>query len=223
MAHFPNLLGILAETGAMQYAVILNGFLMATDNRVAYYASVEILSTDPKQLDVMEKRIFNSEDIERLCLAERVDFRADGFKMTFEDGSTEFRAWAGSISPDREIALYDDMLDMDIRAEDFKKFPDFTKLIPALDAKGIIDVKQVQKRNTHFRGAGLTADAVNAVSNALIFKDPAKKYLCLEFFHADKTKDKVDRVSAGILVTPFSSPFKSYLQACIISPVFLNS
>lgn len=220
---FPKIAPFLSqdtEKPFLQYAVVLNGILQATDNKIAYYGSVEILTADPKQRDLLEKKIFNQEDLEILANSVRVDFRSDGFKAYFEDGKSKFRIWAGTIDAQRQISLYDDLMDEYALAKDFKKYPDMTQILSAISKNSDIDVKAVQRRNTHFRSVSLPAQKLAIISEAFMFKDPSKPFVRLEFFHADQTKDKVDKVTAAILVTPLNSNFNLYKEAALLMPVF---
>lgn len=220
---FPNIKGILStdeKKPFLQYAVVLNGHLQACNNRIAYYSSVEILTDKPKERDILEKKIFNREDLELLSDEKltMVEYREDGFKMYFDDKESVYRQWAGKIDEKREIHLWDDMLeDFYQPVENFNKFPDLKTVVPALSKNGTIDIKQVQVRNTHFRGLGVATDII--ATAGLAFMGNVDNFLRLEFFHADKTKDKVEKVTAAILVTPFKSKFKIYQEALVIVPV----
>ena len=110
-------------------------------------------------------------------------------------------------------------MDEYVLEKSFKKFPDFSTIIPALDGDDI-DVVKVQKRNTHFRGIGVGVPQMVAIANAFQQSKDGLFNLRFEFFHADKTKDRVNLVSAPILVTPFKSRFPLYREAAIINPVF---
>lgn len=213
---FPNILDFLStdpSTPWMHYAIVLNGKLQATNNKMACYIDVSTFIEDESQIKVLEGKVFSSKDLENIgtrevWLAENT-FNIDGFVMEY----------TGTIGQNREIRLYDDLMDEYVLAKDFKKFPDFTTLIPALDGDDI-DVAKVQKRNTHFRGIGVGVPQMVSISKAFQQSNDDLFNLRFEFFHADKTKDKVDKVSAPILVTPFKSKFPLYKEAAIINPVF---
>lgn len=221
---FPKIKDFLSDpadnTPFMEYAVLLNGFLQATNNKVAYYASVEILTEDAKLRDLLEKKVFSREDLIALEDAIMIEYRVDGFKIYYDEKGSVYRQWSGVIDSERRISLYDDLMDEFILAQDFKKFPDLTQVIPALAKNGDIDVKQTQVRNCHFRGVGMHANSLAIITGALRFKNPEKPYIRLEFFHADKTKEKIDKVSAAILVTAISSKFPAYKEVAIVTPVF---
>jgi hypothetical protein len=220
---FPNIKDTVStdpKKPFMQFAVVLNGHLQTCNNRIAYYGSVEVLTDKPKERDILEKKIFTPQDLELLSddLLTMVEYREDGFKMYFDDKDSIFRPWAGKIDEKREIHLWDDMLeDFYQPKENYCKFPDLKTVVPALSDNGTIDIKKVQVRNTHFRGFGISPDILSVAGKA--FMGNVDNYLRMEFFHADKTKDKVDKVSAAILVTPFKSKFKTYQEALIVVPV----
>ena len=213
---FPNILDFLStdpSTPWMHYAIVLNGKLQATNNKMACYIDVSTFIEDDAQIKAIEGKVFSSKDLENIGqreirLAEST-FNVDGFVSEY----------TGKIGQNREIRLYDDLMDEYVLAKDFKKFPDFTTLIPALDGDDI-DVAKVQKRNAHFRGVGIGVPQMVSISKAFQQSNDDLFNLRFEFFHADKTKDKVDKVSAPILVTPFKSKFVSYKEAAIINPVF---
>lgn len=210
------------EETCMHYAVILNGYLQATNNVVGYYGSVEILTEDAKLRDLLEKKIFNRTDLETLEDAIKIEYRADGFKCYYEDKKSVFRAWAGQIDSDRQIYLYDDLMDEMILAQDFKKFPDMRLIVPAL-SKGDIDKKAIDSRPSYFRSCGIHADSLSIITEALSFKYEDKPYINMQFFHADKTKDKVNTVTAPILVTATHSAYDGYKEVGVVSPVLQNS
>lgn len=210
------------EQTALHYAVILNGYLQATNNKVGYYGSVEILTEDAKQRDILEKKVFSLEDLDALDAAVRVEYRVDGFKISYEDGKSLFRSWAGIIDAERQISLYDDLMDEMILAQDFKKFPDMRAIVPAL-SKGDIDKKAVEGRSTYFRSCNMHADSLSIITEALSHKNPESPFISLHFFHADKTKDKANTVTAPILVTAIASAFADFKEVGIISPVFVKS
>jgi len=222
---FPNLLGFISDDTLekrfkfLEYAVVLRGMVQATNNRIAYYSSVEVLTDDSKQRDILEKKIFNKSDLELLADPDlvKMEYRSDGFKAYFENKPSEYRDWAGIIDEERRIHLYDDLMCEYVLAEDFMKFPDICSIVLAAGKNGSIDVTKVQKRNAHFREVGVSVDHLSKISDA--FMGNPNKFLRLDFFHADPTKDKVNKVSASILVTPFKSNFKAYLEAALITPV----
>lgn len=222
--RFPKITGFLSDpsdnTPHLEHAVVLNGYLHATNNKAAYYGSVELLTPDAKLRDMLEKKVFNREDLDALENTSLVEYREDGFKCYYEDGKAVFREWSGQIDTARQIHLYDDLMDEFVLAGNYKKYPDFAQIIPALTKNGDIDAKQIQVRNCHFRSVGMHAQSLSVITEALSFKMVEKPYLRLEFFHADKTKDKVDKVSAAIIVSAISSAFDSYKEIGIITPVF---
>lgn len=220
---FPDIRDYLStddKKPVMQYAVVLNGILQATNNRIAYYSSVEILSDKPAERDFLEKKIFSREDLELLAdkALTMVEYRADGFKIYYDDKPSVFRQWAGKIDFRREIFLWEDMMeDFYQPTENFTKFPDLTTVIPALAKNGAIDIKEVNNRGAHFREIGIAPELLEIVNRS--FAGNKDGYLRMELFHADKTKDKVNKVTAAILVTPYTTPFKIYQEAAIVVPV----
>ena len=57
-----------------------------------------------------------------------------------------------------------------------------------------------------------------SIANSFETKDP--NYLRLEFFHAQPAKDKVEKPSAAILVSPLKSKYPLYKEMAVIMPVF---
>ena len=215
---FPNILDFLStdpSTPWMHYAIVLNGKLQATNNKMACYIDVSTFIDDEAQIKAIEGKIFKGSCINALMSSSEYNFSENSYNL---GNKAEFE-YRGTIGQNREIRLYDDLMDEYILEKSFKKFPDFTTLIPALDGDDI-DVAKVQKRNTHFRGVGVGVPQMVSISKAFQQSNDDLFNLRFEFFHADKTKDKVDKVSAPILVTPFKSKFPFYKEAAIINPVF---
>lgn len=229
---FPNILDFLStdpSTPWMHYAIVLNGKLQATNNKMACYIDVSTFLEDEAQIKAIEGKVFNREDLKHLEESTKHKrqkenqsnepvFNEKGFSYYFPDVES-FVEYTGTIGQNREIRLYDDLMDEYVPEKSFKKFPDFTTLIPALDGDDI-EVAKVQKRNTHFRGVGVGVPQMVAIANAFQQSKDDLFNLRFEFFHADKTKDKVNLVSAPILVTPFKSKYPLYKEAAIINPVF---
>lgn len=222
---FPNILDFLSTDPAtpwMHYAIVLNGKLQATNNKMACYIDVSTFIADEDQIKAIEGKVFSREDLEIILLEsnQSIEFKSNGLNIVSKDFSKVDREeYTGTIGQNREIRLYDDLMDEYVLEKSFKKFPDFTTLIPALDGDDI-EVAKVQKRNTHFRGVGVGVPQMVAIANAFQQSKDDLFNLRFEFFHADKTKDKVNLVSAPILVTPFKSKFPLYKEAAIINPVF---
>lgn len=213
---FPNILDFLsddASTPWLHYAVVLNGKLQATNNKMACYIDVNTFIEGPEQIKAIEGKVFNSEDLS-IFPNKNIKFNESGI---INNGAL-IKYYTGIIGQNREIHLYDDLMEDYNLVRNFKKFPDFTTIIPAL-TDNEIDVAKVQKRNTHFRAVGIAAPQMMSIANAFQQKEDNKFNLRFEFFHAAKDKDKVDKPSAPILVTPFTSKFPLYKEACIINPV----
>lgn len=215
---FPNILDFLSTDSAkpwLHYAVVLNGKLMATNNKMATYIDVRTFCESEEQVKNIEGKVFNSEDL--IYMKNRnIFFEKDGYNYDISP-----IPYTGVIGKDREIKLFDELMDDYNLVRGFKKFPDFNAIIPALTDNNI-DVAKVQKRNTHFRGCGVAVPQMTAISKAFKQSEEGLFNLRFEFFHAAKEKDKVDKPSAPILVTPFKSEFPLYYEACVINPVILN-
>lgn len=217
---FPNILNFISKDTAtpwLHYAVVLNGKLMATNNKMACYISVDTFIEDPEQIKAIEGKVFNSEDLIYMC-RKSIFFTGNNYNF---DGYP--REYTGIIGPNREIKLFDDLMDDYNLVRGFKKFPDFSTIIPGL-TENDIDVTKIQKRNTHFRAVGLSPSMLTGIAQSFQqFTDHDSDHLRLEFFHAAKDKDKVDKPSAPILVTPFKTKFPLYKEAAIINPILLAS
>lgn len=214
---FPNILNFLSNeptTPWLHYAIVLNGKLQATNNKMACYIDVSTFCESEEQIKAIEGKIFNSEDIISIR-GEAVNFTESGYALI---GLEVYKEYTGTIGPNRDISLYDDLMEDYNLARGFKKFPDFTTIIPALTDYEI-DVAKVQKRNTHFRGVGVAVSQMMGIAAAFQQSQEGLSNLRFEFFHAAKDKDKVDKSSAPILVTPFKSKFELYKEAAIINPV----
>ena len=215
---FPNILDFLSTDPAtpwMHYAIVLNGKLQATNNKMACYIDVSTFIEEEAQIKAIEGKVFNAEDL--ITMKDlSIKFKDNSYSVVGFDADTEY---TGTIGQNREIRLYDDLMDEYVLEKSFKKFPDFTTLIPAVDGDDI-DVVKVQKRNTHFRGVGVGVPQMVSIANAFQQSKDGLFNLRFEFFHADKTKDKVNLLSAPILVTPFKSKFPLYKEAAIVNPVF---
>lgn len=215
---FPNILDFLSTDPAtpwLHYAVVFNGKLMATNNKMATYIDVRTFCESEEQVKNIEGKVFSSED---LIIMRGTNIKFLDSYYTALGGDTPY---TGVIGKDREIKLFDDLMDDYNLVRGFKKFPDFSTIIPALTDHNI-DVVKVQKRNTHFRGVGVGVPQMVAISKAFKQSEEGLSNLRFEFFHAAKDKDKVDKPSAPILVTPFKSDFPLYYEACVINPVILN-
>lgn len=219
---FPKITGYLSQDSAtpwLAYAVVLNGYLQATNNKIACYIDVSTFIENESERKAIEGKVFSLEDLEALSKAKKYKFTEYGYFLEVADDATG-KEYTGIIGQNREISLYDDIMEDYNLARGFKKFPDFTTIFPAM-TDGSIDITKVQKRNTHFRGIGLTPAMLTTIAESFQqFKDSGSDYLRLEFFHAAKDKDKVDKVSAPILVTPFKSKFPTYKEAAVVMPVF---
>lgn len=216
---FPNILDFLSTDSAkpwLHYAVVLNGKLMATNNKMATYIDVKTFCESEEQIKNIEGKVFNSEDL-KIFPAKNITFGESGIITN----GVLIKNYTGIIEKDREIKLFDELMDDYNLVRGFKKFPDFNTIIPALTDNNI-DVAKVQKRNTHFRGCGVAVPQMTAISKAFKQSEEGLFNLRFEFFHAAKEKDKVDKPSAPILVTPFKSEFPLYYEACVINPVILN-
>ena len=215
---FPNILDFLSTDPAtpwMHYAIVSNGKLQATNNKMACYIDVSTFIEEEAQIKAIEGKVFNAEDL--ITMKDlSIKFKDNSYSVVGFDADTEY---TGTIGQNREIRLYDDLMDEYVLEKSFKKFPDFTTLIPAVDGDDI-DVVKVQKRNTHFRGVGVGVPQMVSIANAFQQSKDGLFNLRFEFFHADKTKDKVNLLSAPILVTPFKSKFPLYKEAAIVNPVF---
>lgn len=230
---FPNILDFLSTDPAtpwMHYAIVLNGKLQATNNKMACYIDVSTFLEDETQIKAIEGKVFSREDLANLknstAFGERkinpmykASFHEKGYAWWADTQAASFVEYSGTIGEKREIHLYDDLMDEYVLEKSFKKFPDFADIIPALTGDDI-DVVKVQKRNSHFRGVGVGVPQMVSISKAFQQSKEDLFNLRFEFFHADKTKDKVNLVTAPILVTPFKTSHALYKEAAIINPVF---
>lgn len=212
----PNIINFLGDSnspnGALQYAVVMNGVLQATNNKMACYLKVENF-VNTEEAKNMEGKVFSKTDLSNLYHLGDYCFLPDHFKVK----GIEY-PYSGIIDSERVIHPYDDLMgDYEIE-KSFKKFPDITQLLDIF-TNSQVDPAKVQKRNTHFRGVGLPVSALHSSMQAFGLSIMDTDFLRLEFFHAAKDKEKVDKVSAPILVTPLKGKNPLYSEIVIINPV----
>lgn len=225
MFYFPDIVNFLDSEGKspeMQYAAVLNGRLQATNRHIGCYIDVDVFCTDPEQRKNLEGKIFDKDDLMRLSdpYVTGVIFNTDTFEIiTDTENSKEnlSRPYTGIVdTKSLKISIYD--ADFEEYIEKNLKFPDLASVIYAIGSDGQPDIKKVQSRNTHFRGVNLAPSMLMSIANSFEQKDP--NYLRLEFFHAQPAKDKVEKPSAAILVSPLKSKYPLYKEMAVIMPVF---
>lgn len=220
MHYFPNIEGYLSsdpKKPEMHYAAVLNGRLQATNGHIACYISAEVFCKDPEQLKKLEGKLLTANDLRILTglAVLNVEFLESGFIAQAETGRIS-RDYAGVVDKKTlRISLYDDI--MDDYMEKPYKFPDLPAVIHAVGEDGQPDIKKIQTRNTHFRSVGIAANYLSIIAGSFEIKSPA--HLRLEFFHAQAAKDRVEKPSAAILVSPFKSNHGSYKEMAVLMPV----
>ena len=221
MFYFPDIVNFLDSEGKspeMQYVAVLNGRLQATNRHIGCYIDVDVFCTDPEQRKNLEGKIF---DVEDLLLIKDLDtknitFNKEGYILSTHL-NTLSRPYTGIVdTKSLKISIYD--ADFEEYIEKNLKFPDLASVIYAIGSDGQPDIKKIQSRNTHFRGVNLAPSMLMSIANSFEQKDP--NYLRLEFFHAQPAKDKVERPSAAILVSPLKSKYPLYKEMGVIMPVF---
>ena len=204
---------------ATGFAAVLNGRLQATDGSVGCYIAVETFCTDPEQAKILEGKCFD------LGTVQMLQNFTDGSKYKFceefieiYDG-IEYR-YSATVDPKTlKLSFYDDLLEDFVEEPDAPKLPDLSKVIYAL-TDGQPDVAKIQKRNTHFRGVNVCPTRLAVIAESFAKEGEALPFLRLEFFHAQAAKDKVDKPSAAILVSPIKSEHPLYAEMAVIMPVF---
>ena len=221
MFYFPDIVNFLDSEGKspeMQYAAVLNGRLQATNRHIGCYIDVDVFCTDPEQRKNLEGKIF---DVEDLLLIKDLDtknitFNKEGYILSTHL-NTLSRPYTGIVDTKSiKISIYD--ADFEEYIEKNLKFPDLASVIYAVGSDGQPDIKKIQSRNTHFRGVNLDPSLLMNIANSFEIKDP--NYVRLEFFHAQPAKDKVEKPSAAILVSPLKSKYPLYKEMAVIMPVF---
>lgn len=203
---FPKISQFLPDDG---FAVVIDGRLQATDRHIGAYIDVSTFCPNP---EFLENKAFDLVQV-RMMESQPVTFN-ENF-MIFEEGNMEYPA---IVDPKTmKIALYDDLMDDYLEDEDSPKVDDLRKVIYAL-TDGQPDVAKIQKRNTHFRGVNLDAQRLLTVAQCFQNQDPG--FIRLEFFHAQPAKEKVDKPSAAIVVSPIKTDFPLYAEMAVIMPVF---
>lgn len=223
MFYFPDILKYLAtdtKNPERQYAAVIDGRLQATNGHIGCYIDVDVFCDDAEQRNNLEGKLFSFENLRRLSdpSISKVIFNPDSFDIiTDNDEDPLFLVYTGTVDPKtRKISLYDDIFDEYI--EKSYKFPGLASVIYAIGSDGQPDIKKIQSRNTHFRGVNLDPSLLMNIANSFEIKDP--NYLRLEFFHAQPAKDKVEKPSAAILVSPLKSKYPLYKEMAVIMPVF---
>ena len=204
---------------ATGFAAVLNGRLQATDGSMGCYIAVETFCTDPEQAKILEGKCFDLGTVQMLQ-----NFTDDSkYKFCEEfieiyDG-IEYR-YSATVDPKTmKLSFYDDLLEDFVEEPDAPKLPDLSKVIYAL-TDGQPDVAKIQKRNTHFRGVNVCPTRLAVIAESFAKEGEALPFLRLEFFHAQAAKDKVDKPSAAILVSPMKSEHPLYAEMAVIMPVF---
>ena len=221
MFYFPDIVNFLDSEGKspeMQYGAVLNGRLQATNRHIGCYIDVDVFCTDPEQRKNLEGKIFDVEDLLLIkdLGTKNIAFNKDGYILSTHL-NTLSRPYTGIVdTKSLKISIYD--ADFEEYIEKHLKFPDLASVIYAVGSDGQPDIKKVQSRNTHFRGVNLAPSMLMSIANSFEQKDP--NYLRLEFFHAQAAKDKVERPSAAILVSPLKSKYPLYKEMAVIMPVF---
>lgn len=200
---------------ATGFAAVLNGRLQATDGSMGCYFAVETFCTDPEQAKILEGKSFDKKDV---MIMEQTE------SLTFSDGGIEtvdgLMPYTATVDPKTmKLSFYDDLLEDFVEESDAPKLPDLSKVIYAL-TDGQPDVAKIQKRNTHFRGVNVCPTRLAVIAESFAKKGEALPFLRLEFFHAQAAKDKVDKPSAAILVSPMKSEHPLYAEMAVIMPVF---
>ena len=182
---------------ATGFAAVLNGRLQATDRIMGGYITVETFCTDPEQAKIMEGKCFDLNTERDMEQADSLLFTEKGISIM--DGRQPYSA---TVDPKTmKLSFYDDLLEDFVEESDAPKLPDLSKVIYAL-TDGQPDVAKIQKRNTHFRGVNVCPTRLAVIAESFAKKGEDLPFLRLEFFHAQAAKDKVDKPSAAILVSP---------------------
>ena len=200
---------------ATGFAAVLNGRLQATDGSMGCYIAVETFCTDPAQAKILEGKCFDLNTVRDMEQADSLIFSEQGIGIL--DGRQPYSA---TVDPKTlKLSFYDDLLEDFVEESDAPKLPDLSKVIYAL-TDGQPDVAKIQKRNTHFRGVNVCPTRLAVIAESFAKKGEAPPFLRLEFFHAQAAKDKVDKPSAAILVSPIKSEHPLYAEMAVVMPVF---
>ena len=200
---------------ATGFAAVLNGRLQATDGSMGCYIAVETFCTDPEQAKILEGKCFDLNTVQDMEQADSLIFSEQGIGIL--DGRQPYSA---TVDPKTlKLSFYDDLLEDFVEEPDAPKLPDLSKVIYAL-TDGQPDVAKIQKRNTHFRGVNVCPTRLAVIAESFAKEGEALPFLRLEFFHAQAAKDKVDKPSAAILVSPMKSEHPLYAEMAVLMPVF---
>ena len=200
---------------ATGFAAVLNGRLQATDRIMGCYIAVETFCSDPEQAKILEGKCFDLNTVQYMEQADSLIFSEQGIDIL--DGRQPYSA---TVDPKTmKLSFYDDLLEDFVEEPDAPKLPDLSKFIYAL-TDGQPDVAKIQKRNTHFRGVNFCPTRLAVIAESFAKEGEPLPFLRLEFFHAQAAKDKVDKPSAAILVSPMKSEHTLYAEMAVIMPVF---
>lgn len=223
--NFPKLHPLLKDEQvgklSFRYAVVLNGFIQCVNRTGGVYLKASNY-IDEKYLPIVERKAFNGEILEQMHLADEIEFKEReivlkfGSQSSVEGQSTKRFEYSGQLDEKGQILLYDDLL------EDFDEFSGdsfegLDNILKMILTDGAPDVKKMQKRNTHFRGAMFDPSLMMAYVDVFSFKKE-ERIISMEFLHADLTKDKVERPSAPIIMSPVSGKNPLYEDIAFMMP-----
>ena len=200
---------------ATGFAAVLNGRLQATDRFMGCYIAVETFCTDPEQAKILEGKCFDLNTVQNMEQADSLIFYEQGIDIL-----DDRQPYSATVDPKTmKLSFYDDFLEDFVEEPDAPKLPDLSKFIYAL-TDGQPDVAKIQKRITHFRGVNVCPTKLAVIAESFAKEGEALPFLRLEFFHAQAAKDKVDKPSAAILVSPMKSEHPLYAEMAVLMPVF---
>lgn len=200
---------------ATGFAAVLNGRLQATDRIIGCYIAVETFCTDPEQAKILEGKCFDLNTVQDMEQADSLIFSEQGIDIL-----DDRQPYSATVDPKTmKLSFYDDLLEDFVEEPDAPKLPDLSKFIYAL-TDGQPDVVKIQKRNTYFRGVNICPTRLAEIAESFAKEGEALPFLRMEFFHAQAAKDKVDKPSAAILVSPMKSEHPLYAEMAVLMPVF---
>lgn len=224
---FPKIEHILRDETigklTLSYAAVLNGRIQATNRHAGIYLKASNY-IKPEQLAKAEGKVFNSGLLLKMADADEIEFTETevvlkiGDQRSVDGLKTVREFYSGKINPEtHEILKYDDLFD-DFEEPSGDYFEGVHPYLKIFLTDTEPDVAKIQKRSTHFRGVMFDPSYLVDVMTVLPFKDPAKKYINMEFLHADASKKNVERPSAPIIISPIIGEKPLYEDLVFLMP-----
>ena len=152
MKNFPNLEKVVTTdklATRLQYAVVLNGKIIATDSHVLSIIDLKLYIKDPENLKNIEGKIFDAKLLKRLAKADKIEFLTDKIILTEKKNISQV-FYPGEISENREM-FYRDEKTGEKLCGSFGFYPNIYAVIPEYDqTTGKINLSKYKRKTTAF-------------------------------------------------------------------------